>query len=300
MNTNTANADNLLRKELKQTTDSLRFDLNTLDGFTRPTEGVAHHKNAELTVINGTIDVTGTTTVNGTLTVAAGGTYSAPADAIVVNGVLDAPGGNVIASFFNIIAGGLLSGTGFITGLVNVDTGATIMPGASPGTLTIFGDYQQASGATLIVELGGLTQGSTYDLLNVSGTATLDGILDIQLFGGFTGSVGDQFDIISSSNVINDFATIIEPGGTTFLASANVPSSGIYQLEITSGAAPPPPPPVPEPTQTVTLNEEVIAFGTDPVIVINEHGEKVALAGSAILVLDDDEDDEEKRELVCR
>ena len=34
--------------------------------------------------------------------------------------------------------------------------------------------------------------------VQVEGTVTLDGTLDVQLFGGFTGSNGDQFDIISS------------------------------------------------------------------------------------------------------
>ncbi len=44
-------------------------------------------------------------------------------------------------------------------------------PGASPGTLTITGDYTQTSAGTLAIEIGGVTAGTQFDQLAVSGVA---------------------------------------------------------------------------------------------------------------------------------
>ncbi len=120
-------------------------------------------------------------------------------------------GGNVNA---NIDNRGTLSGTGTITGDVNNLSGfgsvfGTVSPGASPGTLTVDGNFMQDGNATLLVELGGYTQGVDYDWLNVSGTATLGGVLDILLydFGGgpFQPVVGDTFDILTADTIEGQF-----------------------------------------------------------------------------------------------
>ena len=65
------------------------------------------------------------------------------------------------------------------------NTGGTVAAGASPGTLTINGDYTQGPGGTLQEEIAGTTPGTQFDQLVVTGDVTLDGTLAIleHMFG---------------------------------------------------------------------------------------------------------------------
>jgi hypothetical protein len=99
--------------------------------------------------------------------------------------------------------------------------------GASPGTLTINGDYTQGAAGVLNIELGGTTQGVNYDLLQVTGTANLGGTLNVSLFGGFTGTAGDLFDVITYGSRTGNFATVNFPAGYAMTATPNVT---FYQL----------------------------------------------------------------------
>lgn len=78
-----------------------------------------------------------------------------------------------------------------------------IDPGVGPeGGLTIDGDYTQDEGATLAVDLLAATSGA-YDTLFVSGTASLDGVVEISLVDGFTPNPGDRFTILTAG-LVND------------------------------------------------------------------------------------------------
>jgi hypothetical protein len=128
--------------------------------------------------------------------------------------------------------GGVLQGTGSLTAFVS-NSGATLKPGGSPGTLTINGDYVQGPGGTLEVDLGGLTQGVNYDLLSVTGSAVLDGTVKANLYGGFTGAVGDVFDIVSAGGgITGNFATISGPIGYGIGSDilGNIASLDIYSI----------------------------------------------------------------------
>jgi hypothetical protein len=97
--------------------------------------------------------------------------------------------------------------------------GGALEPGASAGVTNINGDYfVAASTAALNIEIGGLVQGAEYDLLNVTGTATLAGILNVTLIGDGQ-PVGDTngdgiVNIDDLNNVRNLFGTN-DPGGDT-------------------------------------------------------------------------------------
>jgi hypothetical protein len=103
--------------------------------------------------------------------------------------------------------------------------------GASPGTLTVVGNYVQGSEGLLDIELGGYEQGVSYDWLNVTESATLDGVLKISLFEGFAPNIEDLFDVISYSGVTGDFATMNVPTGYGFLSGDQ---GTFYQLEVTN------------------------------------------------------------------
>jgi len=55
------------------------------------------------------------------------------------------------------------------------------------------------STSTLILDVSGDVPGSGYDQLNISGMATLNGTLELDLLNGFTPSAGESFHILSGS-----------------------------------------------------------------------------------------------------
>ncbi|MGH9456052.1 MAG: beta strand repeat-containing protein, partial [Thermoanaerobaculia bacterium] len=97
------------------------------------------------------------------------------------------------------LQGGLLLGDGTIVGDV-LNSGATVSPGASPGVLTIDGDYAQGSSGSLGVELSGTAAGE-FDQLIITGTATLGGTLNVALVPPFYPADGDAFRIMTFGSV---------------------------------------------------------------------------------------------------
>jgi len=104
----------------------------------------------------------------------------------------------------------LTLGTGTLT------NNGTLSPGASPGTLVINGNYTQGPTGVLVAEIGGLSQGVTFDLLQVTGVANLDGTLTTTLINGFVPTQGDRFDVITFASRTGDFATFNAPTGAQF------------------------------------------------------------------------------------
>lgn len=95
------------------------------------------------------------------------------------------------------LQGGVLKGTGTVTGNVG-NSGGTVAPGASPGKLTIAGNYTQGAGGTLQEEIAGTAPGTQFDQLAVTGNATLDGTLAIAS-GSFVPALTDTFKIITGA-----------------------------------------------------------------------------------------------------
>ncbi|VAW78064.1 hypothetical protein MNBD_GAMMA15-1108, partial [hydrothermal vent metagenome] len=159
-----------------------------------------------------TVDGTGSTlsssgiTVenNGSLDIKNEGTVNL-ADHLRVRGSVNMSNG--IVNAFHLENFGQLKGTGIIN--ADVFNEGLVGPGQSPGVLNINGDFSQTVDGTLSIELGGLFSGAEYDVLNVSGNATLAGILDVDLFdlgsGLFTPSLGSTFDILTAETLFGEF-----------------------------------------------------------------------------------------------
>lgn len=119
--------------------------------------------------------------------------------------------GGVTNVRFNSVAIG--SGT---FGTVNVFDNAIFSPGASAGT-TVFspavayvaGDFSAADAATLRVQIGGATPGAGHDRVEVTGLATLGGILDISLAGGFTPLPGDYLAVFAAAGGVHGAFDVI-------------------------------------------------------------------------------------------
>jgi T5SS/PEP-CTERM-associated repeat protein len=150
---------------------------------------------------NGTVTVDGagsTLTSSGTTNVgeAGAGTLN-----ITDGGTVTSDGGTTVGPM------GTLTGNGTLTTptLINNGTVAPAGPNDMTGTLTINGNYQQNPSGILDAEVGG-PQSSQADLLNISGTATLSGALNLTSLNNFHPSPGDTYTILSAAGVTGNFS----------------------------------------------------------------------------------------------
>jgi hypothetical protein len=133
------------------------------------------------------------------------------------------------------LTGGTLQGAGTVidpSGVTN--SGGTVHPGHSPGILSITGDYTQASGGTLALDVAGASPGTGYSRLAVSGNASLAGTLDVTTQAPQTGAPR----VLTASAVSGTFSPVNFTGQT----DAVVYDATGVQLNAT--APPPPAPPV--------------------------------------------------------
>lgn len=150
--------------------------------------GVFVKQGTGMLVLNGTSSAfTGTTNVGaGTLEIGDAAHESA------------VQGGNVAVG-----SQGTLRGHGTILG--NVTNGGIVAPGGSIGTLSVAGNYTQASNAALAIEVSP----TTASLLKVSGSATLNGVLAITYDPGTYRAT--RYTLLSAANgVIGRFSSVTE------------------------------------------------------------------------------------------
>ena len=102
---------------------------------------------------------------------------------------------------------GELTGTGTITGNVNLMS-TQVSPGTSSGSLNIDGDFTQSADSPLAIEIGGTTPGTGFDQLTVSGTATLNGALNLSTINAYTTTEMDTFEIVSAGTLTGAFTSI--------------------------------------------------------------------------------------------
>ena len=76
------------------------------------------------------------------------------------------------------------------------------------GQLNINGNYTQTAAGVFNLGLAGLTAGSQFGYVNVSGNALINGTLDVNLIGSFFPSAGDTFTFLTTGgSVTGTFAT---------------------------------------------------------------------------------------------
>ncbi len=91
-------------------------------------------------------------------------------------------------------------------------------PNGSLGKLEILGDYQANAAATLEIKLGGIKPELEYDVLSISETAQLAGILAIDLINDFVPEVGASFDVLLAQSIGGQFESMQLPGLAAGLA----------------------------------------------------------------------------------
>ncbi|HEX8120113.1 MAG TPA: hypothetical protein VF549_02500 [Solirubrobacteraceae bacterium] len=184
---------------------------------------------AAKTITSATDNAGGTLAVGAGQTLTLTGAYPQTAGATTVasTGTLHASpslsGGSLAADgtvdgTVSLVTGAVLRGGGTVTGDV-LNSGGVVRPGASPGHLSVGGGYTQSSAGTLDVEIQGTGQGTTYDWLDVTGAATLDGTVNVLRPTGFEPAGTDQFQFLTSASRSGTFATLTGadlPGGAAF------------------------------------------------------------------------------------
>ncbi|HVS35748.1 MAG TPA: PKD domain-containing protein, partial [Gemmataceae bacterium] len=95
-----------------------------------------------------------------------------------------------------------------VAGAVTGDVyNAGVLSLGDPAVLSINGNYTQTSNGVLNIEIGGTNPATPdFDQLLVSGTATLNGTLNVSLINGFTPTVGESFEILTFGLRSGDFA----------------------------------------------------------------------------------------------
>jgi hypothetical protein len=115
---------------------------------------------------------------------------------------------------------GVISGVGtFSKNSGSFINNGTFSPGLSPGVLNFTGNFTMSETAAYNIELGGTTSGTQYDRMDVSGTASLNGELNISLTNGFIPAVNDTFRILNSTGGSGIFATVNVPTDINILTS---------------------------------------------------------------------------------
>ena len=114
---------------------------------------------------------------------------------LLINGFLGG-GANTIAVSPNAILGG----SGILAGTVT--NSGSVQPGNSIGTLTINGNYTQNASGELVVEIN---EAGAADLLDVTGTATLGGTLQVDPEPGLY-LEGTTYTFLTAGSVIGQFS----------------------------------------------------------------------------------------------
>lgn len=102
---------------------------------------------------------------------------------------------------------GVISGSGTIIA-PQVNAGGVTTPGLPNGTLAITGNLNLLSTSMLLLEIGGTSQGTNYDFVAVSGSATAGGMLVLTLTNSFLPNAGATFTVLTGGNLAGAFANV--------------------------------------------------------------------------------------------
>lgn len=129
-------------------------------------------------------------------------------------------GAGAVVQGDDLVNRGRISGVGTLASY-RVDNFGTMAPGSyADSTGALFatgGTFVQGSTGRLEMDLGGFSQGGSFDVLRTS-VARLGGTLAVTLADGFLPAVGSVFDLVTGNSVAGTFSalTVTAPGGITF------------------------------------------------------------------------------------
>jgi hypothetical protein len=159
------------------------------------------------------VDIVGNSTINTSLTtdslltVASGATLSltgafTQTTPFAITPTIRLEGGTISSTQPLNLQSGYLTGSGTINGDIN--SNATISPGASAGTLTVNGNVSLLSSSKSVMEIGGVTQGKQYDYIAIAGALTVGGTLELRMLNGFESKLNpsQRFILVTSKSLL--------------------------------------------------------------------------------------------------
>jgi autotransporter-associated beta strand protein len=172
-----------------------------------------HLDASAIEVQSGVLDVSGSVTGTAGLTKLGTGTLilTGPASftggTVVQAGTLQVDGDYSSADSISIDASAILAGDGSIAGSVSL--AGMLNPGQVSGASAPIGDLQvgslnMTSSSTLKLQIAGSSTGQ-FDKLSVTGAATLNGTLAVELTGGYTPAAGTIFRVLTAGSTNGQF-----------------------------------------------------------------------------------------------
>jgi hypothetical protein len=98
------------------------------------------------------------------------------------------------------------------------------------GKLAANGGYVSSSNALLNCTLGGTVAGTNYGQLQISGTATLNGSLSVDLTNGFSPSLNDSFSVLTAGTRNGTFNNFFYPSNQLLMQLSNTVNSAIVRV----------------------------------------------------------------------
>jgi prepilin-type N-terminal cleavage/methylation domain-containing protein len=148
-------------------------------------------------------------TTSGSVTVLSRGTLNLSGQLTQNGGTINLSGGTINAPTV-LSRQGVLSATGDINANLSIGDGvggiAMLDPGAS---LDVHGDLKLASDARLAVQFRSTSSGGVFDSLDVSGTATLGGVLNLSALAGATPTTGVDYSFLIAGTLKGSFDDIV-------------------------------------------------------------------------------------------
>lgn len=172
---------------------ALRVEADVVVGFENPFPGSTRSDSMTFDVAS--LETTGKIDVNvdGTLNVNA--PWQHTGELILENGL-------VIAQQVTIASAGSLVGDGTLQATGGLDVEGAISPGETPGTLNVEGDLTLASTATLAVQFQQDESATIYNELQILGSATLGGLLEVSAEPEAEFAVGELFPLLTTTGGI--------------------------------------------------------------------------------------------------
>jgi hypothetical protein len=166
--------------------------------------------------------------------IVAGGAHATFYDDVIQDGVLQVikvGSTNSVAVF-----AGAFTGSGGSSGGGDIFFLGDLRPGNSPARVNFENSISFSATTSLEIELGGLTPGAQFDMLEISGAATLDGILDVSLINGFAPALGNSFEILrAEGGIFGAFSDVMLPELATGLLWNVVYSNFSVLLQVMPG-----------------------------------------------------------------
>jgi len=120
------------------------------------------------------------------------------------------------------INGGALRGFATVAGNLN-SAGGRLVPGASPGLITVDGDLNLDANSIIDIEIqsNGGVKGVDFDCIVVNGNANLAGQLNLIDISGGTLGAGNQYDFITANAINGMFGNVVKSGTPASYAFSN-------------------------------------------------------------------------------